>query len=86
MFWVEVRDKNGSLLLAKLLRRSDTWPVPPTPGLVLTTGNAAATVILVDGLSVGSLGGIGSVRHGVSLDADQLKAGKLPLAAPSPAH
>lgn len=84
--WMVVRGQNGSVLLNKLLREGDTWPVPPTPGLVLTTGNAAATVILVDGVSVGSLGGVGAVQHHIPLDVDRLKTGKLAIAAPSPAQ
>ena len=84
--WVEVRDKSGTVLLNKVLRQGDTWPVPPTPGLLLTTGKAAATEILLDGVAIGNLGGTSSVRHDLPLDYDLLKAGKVTVAAPRPAQ
>ena len=84
--WVEVRDKSGTVLLNKVLHQGDTWPVPPTPGLLLTTGKAAATEILLDGVAIGNLGGTGSVRHDLPLDYYLLKAGKVTAAAPRPAQ
>lgn len=80
--WVQVRDKAGNVLLNKVLRPGDTWPVPPVAGLLMTTGNAGGTDILVDGVVTASLGAAGSVRRDLPLDADQAKGGKLaPLAA-----
>ena len=83
--WVEVRDKTGTVLLNKTLHQGDTWPVPQTPGVLLTTGNAAATEILVDGVAIASLGGSGSVRRDLTLDYDQLRAGKPVPAGVTPA-
>jgi cytoskeleton protein RodZ len=88
--WVEVRDKSGTVLLNRVLHQGDTWAVPPTPGLLLTTGNAGATEVVLDGTTSATLGGTGSVRHDLPLDYDLLKAGKaVPVAvtaAPRPAQ
>ena len=80
--WMQVKDKAGTVLLNRTLHQGDTWPVPPTPGLLLTTGNAAATEVLVDGAVVESLGGTGAVRHDIALDADQLKIATVAPAGP----
>ena len=74
--WIQVKDKSGTVVLNRTLHQGDTWPVPPTPGLLLTTGNAAATEILVDGAATEPLGAVGLVRHDIALDVDQLKIGK----------
>lgn len=75
--WMEVRDRSGTVLLNRVFHQGETWAVPAKPGLLLTTGNAPATEILLDGMAIASLGGgTGAVRHDLPLDADQLKAGK----------
>jgi len=84
--WVSVKAPNGTALLNKVLHAGETWPVPPgEPGLALTTGNAGATEIDVDGTPIPSLGAGGMVRRDVPLDADLLKSGKLPPPKPKKA-
>ena len=83
--WVEVREKGGPVLLNKVLHAGETWPVPARPGLTLTTGNAPATDLLLDGVTTVSLGGSGAVRHDLPLDVDQIKAGKLNPTQATPA-
>ncbi|MEE9317368.1 MAG: RodZ domain-containing protein [Rhodospirillales bacterium] len=74
--WIQVRDENASeLLVTRLLRAGDSYSVPKRPGLQLSTGNAGALEILVDGEPVPSIGGAGTVRRKVDLDAEKLKAG-----------
>ena len=74
--WVEVRDPaNGRVIFTGLLSPEATIDVPDISGLLLDTGNAGALEIYVDGAMVPKLGSIGSVRKGVSLNADRLKAG-----------
>ena len=74
--WIQVRDENaGELLVTRLLRAGDSYSVPKRPGLQLSTGNAGALEILVDGEPVPSIGGTGTVRRKVDLDAEKLKAG-----------
>jgi cytoskeleton protein RodZ len=75
--WILVKDHSGAVLLNRVLKAGETWPVPPRPDLVLTTGNAGGTDILVDGATTASLGGPGTVRRDMLLDPDQIKDGKL---------
>ena len=74
--WVQVREKQGQVLLSRVLRAGETWPVPMKPQLLLTTGNAGAVELLVDGVPAPSLGAVGVARRDVLLDADALKAGR----------
>ncbi len=75
--WVQVRDRQGQVLLNRVLRAGETWPVPPKLALLLTTGNAGGTELLVDGAATASLGGDGAVRRDLVLDADAIRDGKL---------
>jgi cytoskeleton protein RodZ len=75
--WMQVRDRAGPVLLTRTLHPGDTWEVPPRPNLLLTTGNAGGTDIVVDGVTSPSLGGSGVVRRDLLLDPDLIKDGKL---------
>jgi cytoskeleton protein RodZ len=75
--WVQIRDRAGTILLNRILHAGDTWVAPPKSNLLLTTGNAGGTDLLVDGAAVPSLGGSGIVRRDVPLDPALLKGGKL---------
>ena len=74
--WVQVRDKTGTVILNKVLKPGETWTVP-RPGLLLTTGNAAATEVLLDGVVSTTLGGADAVRRDLPLEVDAVKEGKL---------
>jgi cytoskeleton protein RodZ len=80
--WLTVKQPVGPPVLNKLLHAGDSWTAPADKtGLLLTTGNAGGTEIDVDGAAIPtSLGTSGAVRRDVPLDADLLKAGKLPPA------
>jgi cytoskeleton protein RodZ len=82
--WIQVRDRAGPVLLTRILHAGDTWEVPPKPNLLLTTGNAGGTDLLVDGVTMPSLGGSGVVRRDLPLDPDLIKDGRLAAAAPRP--
>lgn len=74
--WIQVRDGVGRrLLVTRLLRAGETYQVPNQPSLSLLTGNAGGLEILVDGQPVPAIGGVGTVRRDVALEADRLKAG-----------
>jgi cytoskeleton protein RodZ len=75
--WLQVRDRNGGVLLNKVLHNGESWPVPPRPNLVLTTGNAGGTELVVDGVATQVPGGSGAVRRDLPLDADLIKGSKL---------
>jgi cytoskeleton protein RodZ len=82
--WVQVRDRAGPVLLNRTLHPGETWEVPAKPNLLLTTGNAGGTDLVVDGVTSPSLGGSGAVRRDVPLDPDLIRDGKLPAASPRP--
>ena len=79
--WVQVKERGGQALVAKVMKAGDTFPVPGRANLVLNTGNAGRVDILVDGAMIPPIGVQGSVRKDVPLDPDQLKAGSV---APAP--
>ena len=83
--WVQVRDKQtGQVLLNRVLKPGETWPVPPRPlPLLLTAGNPGGTEVLVDGVVAPPIGIAGRVLHDLPLDPDALKLGK--VAANTPA-
>jgi cytoskeleton protein RodZ len=82
--WLMVKDRSGSILLNRVLKAGETWPVPPRSDLLLTTGNAGGTDLLVDGLATSSLGSAGAVRRDLLLDPDQVKDGKFAGSAAGP--
>lgn len=83
--WIQVRDRQGQVLLNRVLRPGETWPVPAKLQLLLTTGNAGGTELLVDGTPTASLGADGAVRRDLPLDADAIRDGKLtPTVATAP--
>jgi cytoskeleton protein RodZ len=82
--WLMVKDRAGTVLLNRTLKAGETWPVPPRPDLLLTTGNAGGSEIVVDGAAIPSLGGSGAVRRDLLLDPDQIKDGKLNSAGVAP--
>lgn len=82
--WVQVRERQGPSLLNRVLRAGETWPVPAGQALLLSTGNAAGTEVLVDGAAVAPLGGSGAVRRDVPLDPEALKAVEAVKASDAP--
>ena len=79
--WVQVRDRAGPVLLSRILHAGETWAVPGRPNLLLTTGNAGGTDLLVDGVTSPPLGGNGAVRRDLALDPDLIRDGKLASAS-----
>ena len=77
--WVQVRDRQGQVLLSRLMRPGETWQVPPpAPGhqLLLTTGNAGGTELVVDGVAAPALGPVGALKRDLLLDATLIREGK----------
>lgn len=75
--WMQVKERNGAVLLNRVMKAGETWPVPAKANLLLATGNAAGTEVVFDGVAIPNLGGTGSVRRDLILDPDQIKDGKL---------
>ncbi len=72
--WVQVRERAGHVLLNRVLRGGESWAVPKGPPLLLTTGNAGGTELLVDGEATPPLGPPGAVRRDIALEPDGLRA------------
>jgi len=70
--WVEIRNAQDLRVFSRLMRAGETYAVPATPGLSLTTGNAGGLTIEVDGKALPPLGKVGDVRRDFALDADAL--------------
>lgn len=79
--WVRVREKGGHEYIDRVLKAGESWPVPDKPNLFLSTGNAAHTQVVINGVAMPSLGGDGVVRHDWPLDPEALRA-KLAAAQP----
>ena len=71
--YIQVREKQGQVLLNRVMRAGDTWAVPNEPNLLMTTGNAGGTEVVVDGAPAASLGAAGAVRRDVPLEPEAIK-------------
>ena len=78
--WIQVRGQ-GQVLLNRVMRGGETWPVPRGMQVMLTTGNAGGTELLVDGVPGPSLGPPGAVRRDVPVDGDATKPAAINRAA-----
>jgi cytoskeleton protein RodZ len=70
--WIQIREGNGDLVSAQLLRPGERYRVPNRTGLQLLTGNAGGLEVLVDGTPAPRLGPEGAIRRNVPLEADSL--------------
>jgi len=68
--WIQVRERQGAVLLSRLMRGGESWPVPRGAKLLMTTGNAGGTELVVDGVAAPPLGPSGALRRDVPLDGD----------------
>jgi cytoskeleton protein RodZ len=65
---VEVKGANGMVLIDRTLQPGDTYRVPNRTGMKLTTPNAGAVEVQLDGSSVGMAGTSGANVQDLSLD------------------
>jgi cytoskeleton protein RodZ len=73
--WIQVRDtRANNVLVDRVLRANDSFPVPAREGLTLTTGKAENLDIVVDGQVTTVLAGATGVRRGIPLDVERLRA------------
>ncbi|MBT6137656.1 MAG: DUF4115 domain-containing protein [Rhodospirillaceae bacterium] len=73
--WVQVRDANSTPLMTRVMRAGDEYEVPNRTGLRLSTGNAGALDILINGKVANKLGPYGEIARNVSLDPSRLGPG-----------
>ncbi len=71
--YIQIRERQGKVLLNRVMRGGETWPVPAGAGLLLTTGNAGGTELLVDGAATSALGAPGAVRRDIPLEIEAIK-------------
>jgi len=74
--WVQVRERQGQVLLSRLMRGGETWPVPHGAKLLMTTSNAGGTELVVDGVAGPALGAAGALRRDVPVDGDATRPGR----------
>jgi cytoskeleton protein RodZ len=84
--WIQIRDKaSNTVVVERTLEPGETLPVPNRSGLLLTTGNAGGTQVLLDGQTTPSLGTDGAVRRGLPLEVDAVREGRLSATYAAPA-
>ena len=75
--WIQIRDpRSGQIVVNRVLRPGESYQVPPTEGLVLTTGRSQALEVIVDGQTTQAFEGRNGVLRDVPLVADTLKAAR----------
>tara|TARA_R110002096_G_scaffold403309_2_gene600851 strand:- start:262 stop:1134 length:873 start_codon:yes stop_codon:yes gene_type:complete len=67
--WLEVRDASGRILFSRDLEAGEFYRAIGEPGLMVSTNNAGAVSILIEGENLGPLGEEGAARDGIALDA-----------------
>ncbi len=65
---VLVRDANGTVFVNRTLNAGDSYMVPNLTGLTLTTEDAGAVEIDLDGVAMGAAGQSGQIGEALSLD------------------
>jgi cytoskeleton protein RodZ len=80
--WIEIKNATGRVIYQTVLHPGDSYTVPAQPALTLTTGNAAATEVVLAGATIGPLKG--HVLRNVPLDANSLRAASADTAGSTP--
>jgi len=70
--WVQVRNVSGQTVFSRIMRKGDTYRVPPAPGLTMIAGSVGDLEFWVDGAALSPLGDSGLVRRDIPLDAERL--------------
>ena len=71
--WIEVADSKGTVLLNQILYTGDRYNPPDDTKYSLSTGNAGALQLSIDGEVAGPLGPVGEQKKGILLDSELLK-------------
>ncbi|ARN85284.1 helix-turn-helix domain-containing protein [Candidatus Nucleicultrix amoebiphila] len=71
--WIEVKDNEGKILVRKNFRLGESYVLPQKLGLKLSTGNAGAVKLSVDGKEGTVLGKVGEIKR-ISLEPETLKS------------
>ena len=71
--WLEIKRRNGELLISKMFLPGEIFVLPRERGILLNTGNAGGIEILLDGKLLAPLGLNGSVRRNVLIEPGTLE-------------
>lgn len=71
--WVEVKDKNGAKLVARVLKKGELYKVPSAKGLVMTLGNAGGITLSIGNKTLKPIGKKGQILRDIPLDAEILR-------------
>ncbi len=71
--WVQVLNSNGDTILDRIMEAGDTFMLPNSPSLSLSTANASGLELRLDGEVLGTLGAYGQIVRNLSLEPEALK-------------
>lgn len=66
--WVNIRDAEGKTILSRILQKNEKYVFPHLSGLILDVGNAGGIELIKGDKVLPSLGSLGQVRKGISVD------------------
>ena len=70
--WVEVKDTDGKRIVARVLKKGESYNVESSPDLLMTLGNAGGVVLSINEKDIAPIGKSGEIVRDVPLDADTL--------------
>ncbi len=73
--WVRITGRNDQVILDHVLAAGESYFPPALDGLSLTTSNAGALAIHVDGEPMRNLGARGGIVRNIALDPERLRMG-----------
>ncbi len=82
--YIHVRERQGPVLLNRVMRGGETWVLPSGAPLLLTTGNAGGTELVIEGTASPALGPSGAVRRDLLIDPDTIPPGAAVASTPRP--
>ena len=85
--YIQVRDKQGKVLLNRVMHTGESWPMPRGTSLLFTTGSAGGTELLIDGVASEVPGPVGAIRRNIPVEVDTIAPGAVlatPVSAPPP--
>lgn len=71
--WVEIKDRKGDEIVARVLKEGEIYFVPDRPDLFMSLGNARGVQIEINGAILEPLGSEGQVLRNIPLDSSYLR-------------
>ncbi len=70
--WLRIRNADNEILADRIFQAGEEFYSENPEGLTLMTSNAGAVSVFVGDIAISSLGGIGEIRHDISLSKQNL--------------